>query len=574
MSTDHFLKICNKEGLIIPAKDVDVRKLLANAGAVVLETKSKDAIALRREHAAAVLWAQKYLDKEAAWSKLKNGPRDTLLALYPVKAKFIDKGGDAWISPCRSLIHATVSPPPSPMKKGPKGKGARLDKGSRSDCDEESDGEAEPESVAKQAKVSESGKKRPAEHMDSASDSDAGPSKKAPPGHKKAKGQVGKSGKPGKAVSVSSGSEDEALSPYLSSRELLAVLPAHRKDQLFLGRTWTGAQLAEREKILERILRRGERGGRFEDPDKPMWAQRITIARGPGSAFSDAEVSQDGRNLASMLRWDSAQLLYSRSDWEGTHRLQQRASRVAEAWERIKTGARSGMAPPSALLTPIFRAVFEVLDQRLASATGELVDAGRAGEEILGDMARQKREVTELFRSYEDYLAAVYSGGPSFQTATMRAISVWYGLLAPVVATLSPDSSPHPGGCLAAQAEAAFGMVNAGNGDEGSGGDLVELELIDELPSGSPQMSPTAGSRSGSPDSRLPSDHSSPLGSVSSPRSSWGPAPVTAGRLIGAEGNEGESSVAHPRPAPRPTLSFPRFPAPCSDGAGKSLGGW
>ena len=55
MSTDYFIKLCNKEKIIVPVKDGDVRKLLANSGAVVLDTKSKQATELRREHAAAVL---------------------------------------------------------------------------------------------------------------------------------------------------------------------------------------------------------------------------------------------------------------------------------------------------------------------------------------------------------------------------------------------------------------------------------------------------------------------------------------------------------------------------------------
>ena len=353
MSTDYFIKLCNKEKIIVPVKDGDVRKLLANAGAVVLDTKSKQATELRREHAAAVLWSQKHLDEEAVWTKLKDGPRDTLLALYPVKSKFIDKGGSAWVSPCRSLIRAHLSPPPSPKKKGSNGKGSQLDNGSRSESDSESDSEVLPKSRENRSRTSKGDKKRSAKLLDSASDSDAGPSVQTKHRSKRAKTADGRSGSRGKAVPVSSGSDDDAPPPYLSSRELLDVLPLHRRDQLFLGRTWTGAQLAEREKNLERIMKRGECGGRFEDPEKPMWAQRITIVRGPGSAFSDPEVSQDGRNLAAMLRWDSAQLLYSRSDWEGMHRLQRRAQRVAATWEQIKMAARSGMAPPAALLTPI-----------------------------------------------------------------------------------------------------------------------------------------------------------------------------------------------------------------------------
>ena len=496
MSTDYFTKICNKEKIVIPAKDGDVRKFLASAGAVVLDTKSKQATELRREHAAAVLWAHKHLDDDAVWSKLKEGPRDTLLALFPVMSKFIDKGGAAWVSPCRSLIRAYLSPPPSPKKKGPKGKGTQLDKGSRSDSDAGSEGEAPPKSREGKAKAPVGGKKRSAKHLDSASDSDAEQPTHAKSGAKRAKKAGGKAGNPEKALPVSSGSDDEVLPPYLSSRELLAVLPSHRKDQLFLGRSWTGAQLAEREKHLERIMKRGECAGRFEDPERPMWAQRITVARGPGSAFSDLEVSQDGRNLAAMLRWDSAQLLYSRSDWDGTHRLQRRAQRVAATWEQIKTAARGGMAPPSALLTPIFRAVYEVLDQRLTSATGELVDAGPAGEEILGDMARQRKEVSDLFASYEDYLAAVYSGDPTFHSASKRAISVWYGLLAPAVAILSQDSGSQNGGGLAAQVEAAFGMTPSTGKDGGSGGDGG---LVDGVGGGSSTKRPKQGDRARSP---------------------------------------------------------------------------
>jgi len=135
MSTDHFIKLCAKSKLTVPAKDTEARKLLSSAGATVLDAKGATASALRREHAAAVLWARRNIDKDAAWNGLPSAARDTLIALYPIKKSFVDKGGKAWVAPCRALVLANVSPPPSPAGKGRKrpAKGEQISKGDRSD---------------------------------------------------------------------------------------------------------------------------------------------------------------------------------------------------------------------------------------------------------------------------------------------------------------------------------------------------------------------------------------------------------------------------------------------------------
>ena len=428
MSTDHFIKLCAKSKLTVPAKDAEARKLLASAGAHVLDAKGATASALRKEHAAAIVWARCNIDKDAAWNGLPSAARDTLLALYTIKQSYIDKGGKAWIAPCRLLVSANLSPPPSPVGKGRKkpAKGGQISKGARSD---ESDGSASEEVL----EVEE-------------------------PASSKTKGKTAKAKSPKQKDPKAPSGSTTPSKPYLASNALLAVLPPHRRSQLYLAQSWTTKTRSEREKQLERILQKSEDGGRFEDPETPAWSQRITLRRGPGSAFSDGEVTQDGRNLAGMLRWDSQQLFFARSEWDNIRQAQDRAKRVQAAWDRFKEGGRQHIAPSSAVLAPIFRAIIEVLDRRVASAISELADSGEAGEEILEDMGRQRVEVEDLLQAYEGYLSALFSSeSVPYAQAARRSNSVWYGLLHPAVAVLTQDCGDPGKDGLAAQADAAFG---------------------------------------------------------------------------------------------------------------------
>ena len=139
--------------------------------------------------------------------------RDTLVALFPVKQSAIKKGGDAWTVPCRALIRAQASPPPSPKQQR---KSARITMGARS---EESSGNSSDSS-----------------HLDEPEP----PKKKASDGASAKLG--GKEGSP----------------PYLPSHALLAVLPPQRRAQLYLAEMWSTQTKAEREKHLERINSRQE----------------------------------------------------------------------------------------------------------------------------------------------------------------------------------------------------------------------------------------------------------------------------------------------------------------------------
>jgi hypothetical protein len=182
------------------------------------------------------------VDKDAAWNSLSAAARDTLIALYPIKKSFVDKGGKAWIAPCRALVSANISPPPSPQGKGKKRSAweDQIPKGDREpeESDESPGGEESEQDASPQPK----------------------PKAKAP----KVKGA--------KAPNPP-GQEDGGASakPYLSSKALLAVLPPQRRAQLYLAESWTTKTRSEREKHLERILRKSEYGGRFEDPEMPAW---------------------------------------------------------------------------------------------------------------------------------------------------------------------------------------------------------------------------------------------------------------------------------------------------------------
>ena len=411
MSTEFFTKLCLRAQLSIPTNDADVRKLLSEAGAKVLDSKSAAATKLRKEHAAAILWARKNIDNDGAWKNMPEEARDTLVALFPVKQSMINKGGDAWTVPCRALFRAHASPPPSPKQRT----SARITMGARS---EESSGNS----------------------SDSSQSDELEPPKKKASGGASAK-LGGKEGSP----------------PYLPSQALLAVLPPQRRAQLYLAETWSTQTKAEREKHLERIMSRSEYGGRFEDPDAPAWSQRISVCRGPGSSFSDAEIRQDGKNLALILRWDSMQLLFAIQDYEGIHRMQTRAERVRATWDRFTANGRARVAPSTAVLHQIFQAIHEVLDLRLTNATGELADAGAAGDEILSDMARQKKEVLALFTAYEQFINSLYASVTlDYGVATRRANSIWYGLLHPAVAYLTQNVGSADTEGLDAQADAAF----------------------------------------------------------------------------------------------------------------------
>ena len=416
MSTDYFTKCCAKSKLAIPSTDGNVRILLANSGASVLDTKGKPATALRREHAAAVLWAQANLDKDRSWTKLPDEARDTLIALFPISQSLIDKGGHAWAAPCRALIRAYIADPEPPKKKA---KSAQISKMLSSD-DESSSGSAQDEATP--------------------------PPEKEKPGKKPPKGKD-KGGSKGSAT----------LAPYLPSSTLLAALPPHRRAQLHLAESWSTENQAKRQKQLQQLASNKEFGGRYEDPSAPIWSQRITLRRGPGSAFSDEEVKQDGKNLASVMRWDSTQLLYASHDHDAVHRMTTRAARVQTSWDRFIQGGRIKTAPSSAVLAAIFQSIREVLDNRVAGATKELRDAGPAGEEIIQDMTRQRQEVTDLFASYEQYLAALFvSANVDYTGATRRANALWYGLLHPAVMLLTQEANSGLASGLDAQAEAAF----------------------------------------------------------------------------------------------------------------------
>jgi hypothetical protein len=196
MSTDYFIKLCTKAKIPVPSKDADVRTLLSDAGATVLDAKTAAATKLRKEHAAAVLWARANLEKDGSWKKFPDEARDTIIALFPIKQSVIDKGGTAWTAPCRALIRVYASPPASP--KNPR-KSRQVNKGSRSD-----DG-SEPMSDS------------------SSPDEQELPKKKSKVQEKRAE-----SGKKG---------PKDVVTPYLPTPALLAILPTHRRAQLYLGDT-------------------------------------------------------------------------------------------------------------------------------------------------------------------------------------------------------------------------------------------------------------------------------------------------------------------------------------------------
>ena len=418
MSTDHFTKSCAKAKLAVPTADKDVRKLLADAGATVLDAKTATASKLRKEHAAAVVWARENIDKDRSWTKIPGDARDTLIALFPISQTIIDKGGNAWAAPCRALIRAYGASPEPPKKRV---KSAQVSKGTTSE-DESASG--------------------------STGDEKTPPPEKEKPAKKSAKDKD-----KGKADS------DGTLPPYLPSVALLAVLPPHRRAQLYLAEAWNLKTRSEREKELARITAVPGSGGRFEDPASPAWSQRISVMRGPGSPFSDDEVQQDGRNLASMMRWDSVQVLYANGDHEAVHRMTSRAERVRASWERFNDGGRKKVAPSSAILAAITRAIQDTMAIRLTSAELELGQAGPAGAEILQDMARQKQEVADLFASYELFLACLFANpAVDYNVATRRANSIWFGLLQPSVALLTQDSGTALKDGLEAKAEAAFNL--------------------------------------------------------------------------------------------------------------------
>jgi len=188
MSTDYFIKLCTKAKIPVPSKDADVRTLLSDAGATVLDAKTAAATKLRKEHAAAVLWARANLEKDGSWKKFPDEARDTIIALFPIKQSVIDKGGTAWTAPCRALIRVYASPPASPKnprKSRQVNKGSRSDEGSEPMSDSSSSDEQEP--PKKKAKV---------------------PEKRAESGKKGPK---------------------DAVTPYLPTPALLAILPTHRR---------------------------------------------------------------------------------------------------------------------------------------------------------------------------------------------------------------------------------------------------------------------------------------------------------------------------------------------------------
>jgi len=507
MSTDYFIKLCAKAKIPVPNKDADVRKLLTDSGATVLDAKTASASKLRKEHAAAVLWARANIDKDGAWKKFPDEARDTIIALFPIKQSVIDKGGLAWTNPCRALIRVYGSPPPSP-KVAPKAK--QVNKGSRA-----------------------------VEGSDSTPEGSS--SEESEPPKKKAKVQ-------GKSAEGAKQGSKEIVAPYLPTPALLAILPLHRRAQLYLGDTWSTKTKADREKQLERLMSKTEYGGRFEDPDSPAWSQRISIRRGPGSSFSDDDIKQDGKNLAHMLRWDSAQLLFSNHDYDGIHRLQTRATRVRVAWDRFIANGRDRVAPSTAILATIFRAIHEVLDQRLTSATGELCDAGAAGEEILADMARQKEEASALFLVYEHFLTTLYASATlDYGLATRRANSVWYGLLQPSVAVLTQDVSIAERDGLESIAELAF-----------SGSSPPKKPKSEE------EGSPSGGAGAGGSGTPAPPPAIAPMGGTILPQAPWGAWPgMPAGGYSYAFPPPGTVPQTMPQPPP-PAYAPPASPGPAS----------
>jgi len=221
--------------------------------------------------------------------------------------------------------------------------------------------------------------------------------------------------------------------PYLPAPALEAILDTARLTQLYLGEAWTLEKRATRDKHLARMNTSTQFDKHFEDPADPMWSQRLAFRRGPGSSFSPEEVNRDGKNIALALRWESRELHQTRGDWPAIRRMDERSTLVREAWSRIMQGVTSQQGLPQAIISPILLTIQEILDSRASEAMTELGLLGPAGKEISSDMSRQKVEIPALFKAYNEYMAALLTGGSSLQNVARRTNGIWYALLHPAM---------------------------------------------------------------------------------------------------------------------------------------------
>ena len=243
---------------------------------------------------------------------------------------------------------------------------------------------------------------------------------------------------------------------YHSSTALEAILSPARLSQLYLGDSWTLEKRANRDKQMTRVQTSTHFDKRCEDPADPLWAHRIAFKRGTGSALTPEAVNQDGKNLALALRWESMEVYSTQGEWQAMQQLRDRATRVGVAWDRFSEAIDLQQGVPQSVLRPIFMAIKEVLALRVREASTEVGLLGAAGLEILDDLRRQQLEISTLFTTYDQILAAQISNTLTLQDMARRTNGVWWALLEPSIRHLCPERTVPPDkDSLISQAEGA-----------------------------------------------------------------------------------------------------------------------
>jgi len=287
----------------------------------------------------------------------------------------------------------------------------------------------------------------------------------------------------------------DSRAPYLPAPALEAILDTARLTQLYLGESWPLAKRATRDKHLARMQTSTQFDKRFEDPADPMWSQRLSFHRGPGSSFSPEEImiNRDGKNIALALRWESRDLYQSRGDWNAILRMDEQSLLVREAWSRLMQGITSQQGVPQAIISPILLTIQEILDSRSSEALIELSPLGAAGKEISGDMLRQKAEITALFKTYNESMATLLTGSATLHDVARRTNGIWYALLHPAMLHICAERSVAPEmDPLISQAETACATPNMGKRPGGAGSSIPNPPGTAVIPTSSPDPAPAA----------------------------------------------------------------------------------
>ena len=429
MASSHFTTLCGNEKIVVPSTDKDVRTFLTNAGATFGGKSGAANSTLRLESAAAVAWARTHLNEDDKWVAIPSHAAKLLQSLFPIKASIAQLGGDKWTPAVRALIRAQITPTASPQKAAP-GTAANGQRLSTRQVAKSLTGALN--AAAPPPAAAASAPSPPAPAAQAMAQIAPPPSHVAPPPPAIAPA-------PAAQIVAPAGPARGGQLAYHSSAELEAILSPARLTQLYLGESWTLEKRANRDKQMARVQTSLQFDKRFEDPADPLWAHRIAFRRGTGSALTPESVNQDGKNLALALRWESVEVYTSQGEWTAMQQLRDRATRVSIAWERFAEAIDLQQGVPQSVLRPILMAIKEVLALRVREASTEVGLLGPAGQEIVDDLRRQQTEISTLFTTYDQILAAQLSGSISLQDMARRTNGVWWALLEPAIKLLCPE---------------------------------------------------------------------------------------------------------------------------------------